>query len=713
MEDKSNTIKRISTLINSDTDFKILKDIHNISGGFSGEVEINYLGANLSFQIIIPQQYPLTHPNSDNISITFKNEDYIGLGHINPDGSVCFHPDKDDDFDRKFLYELKCLKQWIKEYYILEKEDDNYTYLIHKTEKGKFDRLYFTNMKNEFKQGEFGQFDYSVFSNEKFGDDKIPVNKYFRLGFDNEKQDKWSESFAKDLNKNNCKKGLYYFIEKEPLRKGVKGRKSIENWNELGDYLSNDFLEFLYKGLKSNFGNNFFFDKSLFLIVGYKIPNEHSYEEHWDLIKINKGEKLIEAKKLSKAERKSQNNYFTYCLSNQEIKWGSTENIDYSRFFGRGKLHSKITDSNILIVGCGALGSSLAEILVRGGVKNLVIEDFDSIKGGNLCRANYDLNDMIYPKTIGLIKRLKSISPFLNVKQLNVKMNHFDLEKLKVFIDKNVDVIFDCSTDPEMTFILDEMDVSADVFSMAITNNAKSFINITGKDLTKKAKLFFDYIENEPPSYYEGTGCGYPTFEANYNDINTLLNTSVKVINNNYINNKATNCFIVKPNFNERYEIQIEDYEYLELSSLNSSVSVSKEVLREIKAITNSHYPNEFGGVYIGYKSELEFIITNILIPDEFKNGKTIFERHPGTLNERLSEIHKTSNGKIQYLGEWHSHPDGPTTPSDTDIIAMKEISEDEKINIDKPLLMIIEIGKIPFGKELFIFDNEKLKKYE
>ena len=43
----------------------------------------------------------------------------------------------------------------------------------------------------------------------------------------------------------------------------------------------------------------------------------------------------------------------------------------------------------------------------------------------------------------------------------------------------------------------------------------------------------------------------------------------------------------------------------------------------------------------------------------------------------------------------------------------MKEIALNKKINIDKPLLMIAEVGQLPFGKDLYIYDNKELRKYE
>ncbi|MBW8244228.1 ThiF family adenylyltransferase [Muricauda oceani] len=712
-KEKSEILERLNRLIGKDEDITILEKIRLDGNYFSGKIEVSFLNELLSFQIKVPNHYPLTHPNSDNISIIFKNEEYVGLEHINLDGSVCFHPDKDDDFDRKFIYELKCLKQWIRDYYIIGKQDENYSYLVHTTEKGKVNRLYFTNTENKFDKNSFGEFDYSIFTDEKYGDSKIPVKKFFRLGFRNGEEDKWSKTFRDELKSRTCKKGIYYFIEDEPIRESSRGRKGVETWDELNTFLSDVFIDYLHTGLRRGFGKSFFHENNLLFLIGYRIPNLENYEEHWDLIRISKRNIPVESRRIPKQEREQLNKMHETTLKKSKILWGTTENIDYTRFFGRGKLNDKITNSHILIIGCGALGSSLAEILARGGVKNLSLEDFDNIRGGNLCRANYHLYDMIYQKTERLTKRLKAISPFLNTTSIDFKLNSIDLRKVKEILDKYIDVIFDCSADPEVTFILDKVGFKGDIFSLAITNNAKSLVSITGPNLTKQARSLFAFLENSEPTYIEGTGCGYPTFEANYNDINYLLHTGLKIINNNYSKNRKNETFVIKPEFESVPSIDIIEYNFSFSDNQNSSIHIPMGLLNEIEEITRFHYPNEFGGVFVGYRTDRDFIITDLLLPDKFENGRAIFIRHPGSLNQRLSEIHRTTNGKIEYLGEWHSHPDGPTKPSKRDFNEMKKIARDKKISIAQPLLMIVAVSMESFSNDFYIYNKSKLNRYE
>ena len=160
--------ERITELLQTFEEIEILESfIKSDFYFYTGKIRIKYLDITLDFDVNIPYNYPLTLPNADNISIIFKNTDLIGISHINNDGSVCFHPDKDDNFECKFKSEISGLKKWIKDYYLLNKEDDNYTYLIHNTSGEKQSNLIFSNNEKKFKKDDFGVFAYSCFSNNQ------------------------------------------------------------------------------------------------------------------------------------------------------------------------------------------------------------------------------------------------------------------------------------------------------------------------------------------------------------------------------------------------------------------------------------------------------------------------------------------------------------------------------------------------------------------
>jgi hypothetical protein len=181
-------IKKITNHFSNDDCVEIITPFSQ-DGNFwiSGKILIQFKGVEIPFETTLPVTYPLTQPHSDNISINFVNKDLIGYGHINNDGSVCFHPDKDDDFDKKIQAELSGLKEWIDDYYINDKEDERYTYLIPSIKGKNISTLYFGDNPKQFKRGEFGSFSYSAFSkNKRVINEKMHItyDSYFKVGFD-------------------------------------------------------------------------------------------------------------------------------------------------------------------------------------------------------------------------------------------------------------------------------------------------------------------------------------------------------------------------------------------------------------------------------------------------------------------------------------------------------------------------------------------------
>lgn len=707
--------EKITSILSSDSSIEILTPFCLNSYFYDGKIRIRYKGVELDFDVSIPKCYPFTLPNADNISIIFKNESLIGYSHINTDGSVCFHPDKDDDFERKLKSEIVGLKIWIYEYYICKKEDNNYTYLIHNSEKGKSSTLYFSDNDKKFQKDDFGVFQYSNFTNNEFQPDnltteKVKIQTFFRIGFDKDFEDKWSVDFLNKL-KLNPYKGFWIYIESEPITDELGKRKSIQTWSQLERYLPKNFIKHLYDSFKS-LNKNFFFEDDLYFLLGYKIPNDNGYETHWDLIKIHKNKLPIMSVLIPKENRTTAKEKYEGVCTTDKIIWGSTVNSNYERFFGRGRLSEKLLNSKILIIGCGALGSSLAEILVRGGCKYVALDDFDSVASGNLCRSKYDLLNLNTRKIDSLKSNLINISPYVNIFNIALKLNHYS--DMNEWLNKSIDFVFDCSTDTEVTYSLDKSGFIGKIFSLSITNNAKELVCVSGNEITKKTSHLYEFLGNEEPSYFEGTGCGYPTFEANFNDISSLLNLAMMNINFQIDNDNFADNFVINQEFEGGFKrLKINGYQAFFESATSKFLYISNDTLSKIKQELSHHYPNEFGGVFVGYKKDDLIIIDDVLIPDDFENGKTIFVRRPGTLNDRLELIFNETSGKITYIGEWHSHPDGPPSPSSTDINAMQEIADTKKIGNSNPILMIVKITEEVFEPVIYIYDEKKLLRYE
>src|SRR4029079_171608 len=93
----------------------------------------------------------------------------------------------------------------------------------------------------------------------------------------------------------------------------------------------------------------------------------------------------------------------------------------------------KLINSRVLIVGCGALGASHAEMLARAGVGNLRIVDRDFVEFTNLQRQTLfkesDADERV-PKTIARKTRMAEINSEIDVEAIVADINSSNVERL-------------------------------------------------------------------------------------------------------------------------------------------------------------------------------------------------------------------------------------------------------------------------------------------
>ncbi|MCY1161245.1 Molybdopterin-synthase adenylyltransferase [compost metagenome] len=91
----------------------------------------------------------------------------------------------------------------------------------------------------------------------------------------------------------------------------------------------------------------------------------------------------------------------------------------------------KLKLANVLIVGCGGIGCTSAELLARAGVGQITLIDADTIEMSNLQRqiAYVEENIGFYKSEI-LAKRLKQINPHIRIKSYTSKLDESNAEQL-------------------------------------------------------------------------------------------------------------------------------------------------------------------------------------------------------------------------------------------------------------------------------------------
>src|SRR5215468_10321854 len=113
----------------------------------------------------------------------------------------------------------------------------------------------------------------------------------------------------------------------------------------------------------------------------------------------------------------------------------------------------RLKEKNVIIVGCGALGTVLANNLCRAGIGRLVIADRDYIELNNLQRQIlFDEDDVTrrLPKAIAAAQRLRRVNSEVTVEALVEDINADGIETLV----RETDLVLDATDNFETRYLL-------------------------------------------------------------------------------------------------------------------------------------------------------------------------------------------------------------------------------------------------------------------
>lgn len=129
---------------------------------------------------------------------------------------------------------------------------------------------------------------------------------------------------------------------------------------------------------------------------------------------------------------------------------------------------------------------------------------------------------------------------------------------------------------------------------------------------------------------------------------------------------------------------------------------------------SDQHFPNETGGILVGAVESDCVIIQHAIGPGPMAQHRpTRFKRDGTYSQEVLDHLVKDSEGRFDYIGEWHSHLSQPN-PSITDFKSMKWIALNEKYATNEPILLLcVNIGLNRWQLNCYSFVENVLKRLE
>ena len=200
------------------------------------------------------------------------------------------------------------------------------------------------------------------------------------------------------------------------------------------------------------------------------------------------------------------------------------------------------------ILGCGALGSAIAEHLCRAEVGRLVLRDNSRVAPGVLGRQNFEDEDIGEGKAVALGARLKRIRPALDV--VSEQTDLTDSPGADTDWSNGADVVFDVTASPAVSKRLEMLRArqrtSASLVGMMIGHQARNGLVVTARpeatggtaDAVRKARLVAarkpnlgEYAEEFWPDsprsdpFFPEPGCSDPTFTGSGAEVAALAAT--------------------------------------------------------------------------------------------------------------------------------------------------------------------------------------------
>ncbi len=286
-----------------------------------------------------------------------------------------------------------------------------------------------------------------------------------------------------------------------------------------------------------------------YLLVGAPIPHLHSGENqeiHWQPIALP--HRMVKARKLGASKTNLAPRIEAH-IGSALIPWGVSENVSPTRILARGALDKDFNAKRVCIVGCGAIGSLIAEHLVRGGLLHLAMYDPQVLDLDNLCRHALAPAEVRMSKARGLETHFRGMDPSGTVRSfpLTVPPARITENEEAWYELEHSDVIFDCSADDAAFQWLSAFGRKHGkrIVHLFVNGHAKVLtVCVSGRNtscLTVATKLFQDVAlgicpislaeyNPEVPEVSVGAGCWHPTFPALGTHIQMLVSSAVHLL---------------------------------------------------------------------------------------------------------------------------------------------------------------------------------------
>lgn len=374
---------------------------------------------------------------------------------------------------------------------------------------------------------------------------------------------------------------------------------------------------------------------------------------------------------------------------------------------------SALKDQRVLLFGCGALGSAIAEMVVRAGAASILVVDKGVVTPGILARQRFSSIDIGLAKSTVLCERLLAFGlPCL------VEGHSYDLSTaaLSRFNSADWDLVIDATASNRVGHRLErelsEKNFGVPIISVSVSASAQygsAVVRMPSfrggpQSIARQSKLdAFSGHANHPlvkafwPAqedieiFQPEPGCSAPTFVGSAADIDhhagALLNiglTRTKDLDVDRASMDLTTApwLSVEQSLPATLQFDFHAYpEFLERRhnySIFQSNSAQRGIASEIRRIGRTRSPKiETGGLMFGEIDDSHRVVWIDSVsgppPDSKASEEQFLCGTSGT--RRLAQLrNQASGGSSRFIGIWHTHPVSRGRPSNDDLAAMANL---------------------------------------
>jgi hypothetical protein len=352
-----------------------------------------------------------------------------------------------------------------------------------------------------------------------------------------------------------------------------------------------------------------------------------------------------------------------------------------------------------IAIGAGALGSQVTRLMAQAGFGSWTIVDEDLLAPHNTARHALSPMWTSWSKATALSHELSELYPTETPPLPIVGDFIFDSaknEKLKEAIDSS-ELIMDMSASiPVARHVAHNLNCDARRVSL--------FLNPSGSDLVmliedRQRTIPLDCLEmqyyreiafNESLTKHLAPPAGRIRYARSCRDVSSTIPANLVALHaaiaaaevRNAYRNSDPNAIVwhasVSPIEVRKTEIAIHQVNRTSVGEW--TLIVSSYAVNRLAELRTQKLPSETGGVLIGgydLSRKIVYVVDTIPSPPDSKEWPTLYIRGSKGLAKEIERITAVTDGQLEYVGEWHSHPDGsPCLPSEDDLKVFAWLTE-------------------------------------